>query len=57
MLLDVVLPGLNGFAIAQQLRERGPDVPILMLTAKAGELDQAETLDLGANDFLSKPFS
>ena len=57
VLLDIMLPGLNGFVVAQRLRERGRDVPILMLTAKSGELDQAEALDIGADDFLSKPFS
>jgi two-component system, OmpR family, response regulator len=57
VLLDIMLPGINGFVVAQRLRELGRDVPILMLTAKNGELDQAEALDIGADDFLSKPFS
>ena len=57
VLLDIMLPGINGFVVAQRLRELGRDVPILMLTAKDGELDQAEALDIGADDFLSKPFS
>ncbi len=57
VLLDIMLPGLNGFEVAEQLRARGRDVPILMLTAKRGDLDLAEALDIGADDFLSKPFS
>ena len=57
VLLDIMLPGLNGFAVAERLRAAGRDVPILMLTAKDGDLDLAEALDTGADDFLSKPFS
>jgi DNA-binding response OmpR family regulator len=57
MLLDIMLPGLNGFVVAERLRHAGRRVPILMLTAKNGEFDQAEALDTGADDFLSKPFS
>ncbi len=57
MVLDVMLPGLNGFLVAKRLREAGRDVPILMLSAKDGDLDQAEALDTGADDFLAKPFS
>jgi two-component system OmpR family response regulator len=57
MVLDIMLPGLNGFLVARQLRAAGETVPILMLTAKDGDLDQAEALDTGADDFLSKPFS
>lgn len=57
MILDIMLPGLNGFLVAQRLRAAGETVPILMLTAKNGEFDQAEALDTGADDFLSKPFS
>src|SRR5947209_2952659 len=57
IVLDIMLPKLNGFAITRKLRDAGRDVPILMLTAKVGELDQTEALDSGADDFLSKPFS
>jgi DNA-binding response OmpR family regulator len=57
MVLDVMLPGLNGFLVAKRLREAGRNVPILMLSAKDGDLDQAEALDTGADDFLAKPFS
>jgi len=57
MVLDIMLPGLNGFLVARRVREAGCDVPILMLSAKDGDLDQAEALDTGADDFLGKPFS
>jgi DNA-binding response OmpR family regulator len=57
IVLDIMIPKLNGYALTQKLRAEGSDVPILMLTAKLGELDQTEALDAGADDFLSKPFS
>jgi DNA-binding response OmpR family regulator len=57
IVLDIMLPGINGFAICATLREEGVWTPILMLTAKDGELDEAEALDTGADDYLSKPFS
>jgi two-component system, OmpR family, response regulator len=57
IVLDIMLPGLNGYELCARLRESGNWAPILMLTAKDGELDEAEALDIGADDFLSKPFS
>jgi DNA-binding response OmpR family regulator len=57
IVLDIMLPGLNGFALCGELREAGNWTPILMLTAKDGDLDEAEALDTGADDFLTKPFS
>ncbi len=57
IVLDIMLPGLNGFEICSTLRDEGNWVPILMLTAKDGELDEAEALDSGADDYLTKPFS
>jgi len=57
VVLDVMLPGLNGFLVARRLREAGRTVPILMLTAVDGYLDQADALDDGADDYLTKPFS
>jgi len=57
ILLDVMLPGMNGYVVCRTLRERGIDTPILMLTAKDGEYDQAEGLDTGADDYVTKPFS
>lgn len=57
IVLDLMLPGLNGFKICSALREEGNWTPILVLTAKDGELDEAEALDTGADDYLTKPFS
>jgi DNA-binding response OmpR family regulator len=57
IVLDIMLPGLNGFRVCRTLRERGDWTPVLMLTAKDGELDEAEGLDTGADDYLVKPFS
>jgi DNA-binding response OmpR family regulator len=57
VILDILLPDMNGYDICSALREREIWVPILMLTAKDGEYDEAEALDTGADDFLSKPFS
>jgi two-component system OmpR family response regulator len=57
IILDIMIPGLSGYEVCRQLRAGGSSVPILMLTAKAGEYDEADALDLGADDFLSKPFS
>jgi two-component system OmpR family response regulator len=57
IVLDIMLPGLNGYKVCSALRASGTWTPILMLTAKNGELDEAEALDTGADDFLSKPFS
>ena len=48
---------MNGFEVCRTLRDEGVGTPILMLTAKRGEYDEAEALDTGADDFLSKPFS
>ena len=57
IVLDIMLPGLNGYEVCRQLRKRGVWTPVLMLTAKDGEYDQADALDLGADDYLTKPFS
>ena len=57
LILDIMLPGRNGFQLCADLREGGDWTPILMLTAKDGDLDEAEALDTGADDYLVKPFS
>jgi DNA-binding response OmpR family regulator len=57
IVLDIMLPGRNGYVLCRDLRAAGNWTPILMLTAKSGDLDEAEALDTGADDFLSKPFS
>ena len=57
IVLDIMLPGMNGYKVCRTLRDEEVWTPILMLTAKDGEYDEAEALDTGADDFLSKPFS
>jgi two-component system OmpR family response regulator len=57
ILLDIMLPGLNGYLVCRTLREEADWTPVLMLTAKNGEWDQVEALDTGADDYLTKPFS
>ena len=57
VILDILLPGINGYAVCAELRKQENWVPIIMLTAKTGEHDEAEALDTGADDYLSKPFS
>ena len=57
IVLDLMLPGLNGYRVCAALREAGDWTPVLMLTAKDGALDEAEGLDTGADDYLTKPFA
>ncbi len=57
IVLDLMLPEVNGFEVCRRLREAEVWTPILVLTAKDGELDETEALDTGADDYLTKPFS
>ncbi|WP_018253400.1 response regulator transcription factor [Salinispora mooreana] len=57
MVLDVMLPGLSGYEVVRRLRAERCWLPVLMLSAKDGEYDQADGLDCGADDYLTKPFS
>jgi two-component system, OmpR family, response regulator len=57
IVLDILLPGMNGYRVCAEIRKAGIWTPILMLTAKDGEFDEAEALDTGADDFVTKPFS
>ncbi|MEH0841923.1 response regulator transcription factor [Micromonospora sp. CPCC 205711] len=57
MILDVMLPGLSGYEVVRRLRAEEHWLPVLMLSAKDGEYDQADGLDCGADDYLTKPFS
>jgi two-component system OmpR family response regulator len=57
IVLDILLPGMNGYRVCATLRDEGVWTPILMLTAKDGEFDEAEALDTGADDYVTKPFS
>lgn len=56
VILDVMLPRLNGFEVVQSLRERGASVPVIMLSARGTETDKVMGLNLGAEDYITKPF-
>lgn len=57
VLLDIMLPGLSGYRVLERLRAAGVSTPVLLVSAKDGEVDQADGLDLGADGYLVKPFS
>ncbi len=57
VILDIMLPGLNGYDVCRQMRASEVWTPVLMLTAKDGEYDEVDAFDLGADDYLTKPFS
>ncbi len=57
VVLDIILPGLSGYRVLEQLRADGVETPVLLLSAKDGEVDQADGLDLGADGYVVKPFS
>jgi DNA-binding response OmpR family regulator len=57
VILDVMLPGQDGFEVCREIRRSGVPVPILMLTARAQESDKVFGLDIGADDYITKPFS
>jgi two-component system alkaline phosphatase synthesis response regulator PhoP len=57
IILDLMLPGLNGYEVCKRLKETIPEIPIIMLTAKSQESDIVTGLDLGADDYITKPFS
>ena len=57
ILLDLMLPGMDGFEVCRQVRESGSSTPIIMLTAREEETDKVLGLELGADDYITKPFS
>ena len=57
ILLDIMLPGMDGLEVCKELRRNNTDVPILILTAKGEEIDKVVGLEMGADDYISKPFS
>ncbi|AXT84650.1 DNA-binding response regulator [Aeromicrobium sp. A1-2] len=57
IILDIMLPGMNGYDVLKGIRQHRVWAPVLMLTAKDGEFDQVDAFDLGADDYLTKPFS
>ena len=56
-LLDLMIPGLNGYEVLKMIQRRGLSIPVIVVSAKDGEYDQADALDLGADDFIVKPFN
>ena len=56
IILDVMLPGINGFDVCRELRGKGITIPIIMLTAKSEEMDRVVGLEIGADDYVTKPF-
>jgi DNA-binding response OmpR family regulator len=56
VLLDIMMPGMNGLDVCRELRRKGFEAPIIMLTAKAEEIDRVVGLEIGADDYVSKPF-
>lgn len=56
LLLDIMLPGINGYEICRKLKKEKPDLPIIMITARGTEIDKVTGLDFGADDYLTKPF-
>ena len=57
LLLDIMLPGMNGYEICRKVRNEKPGLPIIMLTARGSEMDKVSGLDIGADDYITKPFS
>ena len=57
LLLDLMLPGENGYEICRKLKIEKPDIPVIMITARGTEMDKIAGLDIGADDYLTKPFS
>lgn len=57
LLLDIMLPGMNGYEICRKLKNEKPDLPIIMITARGTEIDKITGLDFGADDYITKPFS
>ncbi len=56
-LLDLLLPGMNGYEICRKLKKEKPEIPIIMITARGSEIDKVSGLDTGADDYVTKPFS
>lgn len=57
ILLDIMLPGMNGYEICRRLKKEKPELPIIMITARGSEMDKVSGLDIGADDYVTKPFS
>ena len=57
ILLDIMLPGMNGYEICRKIKKEKPELPIIMISARGSEMDKVSGLDIGADDYITKPFS
>jgi len=57
LLLDIMLPGMNGYEICRKIKKEMPEMPVIMITARGSEMDKVSGLDIGADDYITKPFS
>lgn len=57
ILLDIMLPGMNGYEICRKIKKEKPELPVIMITARGSEMDKVSGLDIGADDYVAKPFS
>jgi DNA-binding response OmpR family regulator len=57
ILLDIMLPGMNGYEICRKIKKEKPGLPVIMITARGSEMDKVSGLDIGADDYITKPFS
>ena len=57
ILLDIMLPGINGYEICRKVKKEKPELPVIMITARGSEMDKVSGLDIGADDYITKPFS
>ena len=57
ILLDIMLPGMNGYEVCRKVKKENPDMPVIMITARGSEMDKVSGLDIGADDYVTKPFS
>jgi DNA-binding response OmpR family regulator len=57
ILLDIMLPGMNGYEICRKIKKEKPELPVIMITARGSEMDKVSGLDIGADDYITKPFS
>ena len=57
LLLDIMLPGINGYEICKRVKKEKPQLPVIMITARGSEMDKVSGLDIGADDYVTKPFS
>jgi DNA-binding response OmpR family regulator len=57
ILLDIMLPGMNGYEVCRKVKKEDPEIPVIMITARGSEMDKVSGLDIGADDYVTKPFS